>query len=521
MSDVRVLTVDNERRWRQALSKLLKGLGKGVQIVGAGDYEDASQRLRNEEYDLVTMDLDMPDNPVTSSSDLPGMELLRELRGNSRNQDCALIVLTAYANTKRMRKAYESYEVYAFFEKDDFDDGRVFLDTARAALLKVRLRRAAYRASKRYRLKVTFGRNGLIGGELIGPNHRAQYSGQNPVSFDSEDLARRADDLNLRLVREGMGEWQPESLSIGRATYKGLAEQQHILTGLAAAQALVEAQPLAAASTVSKIPLWLQFSGGATDLSVPLELLHDGNDYLVFNHIVTRGLTQSGPFLSRKAGLFHEFLSGLAKKLGELRVLIIGVNGDGGIPVAEQEAKALGKAIKGELQDLGLTHRVTTLVGDNANYANVERALRQDGYHMLHYAGHGRYNEAQPGRSPLTLSDRELTAADLNILVRDTELQLVFLSCCLSARTSGKARSVDFHGFLHALSLADVPTVLGYRWEVMDTSAMHVAMEFYKALWRSFCPGDALLQARRSIATGDRGRDDDAWASPLLLMQNA
>lgn len=522
MNDCRVLVVENEESWQQAVSRVLKRLGKGVRINVAPDYESAAQKLRNETYDLVTMDLDLSGNPTSIKGfDLPGMKLLKELRENERNQDCGLIVLTGYATPKRVRDGYQNYGVHDFLEKDQFDDGSVFLDTARAALLNVRLRRAADRVSKRYRLEVTFGRNGLIEGELTGPNHRAKYPGQNPVAFDSQDLARRADDLNLRLVNDGVGEWQDESLSIGKATYKVLADQQHILAGLAAARALVGAQPVAHASAISQIPLWLQFSGGAAGLSVPLELLHDGNDYLVFSHILTRGLTQSAPFTYRKPALFHEFLGGLVKKKRELRVLILGANSDGTISAAEQEAKDLSKAIKSKLQELGVAHRVTTLVGENASYKNVEKALREDGHHIFHYAGHGNYNDARPGKSPLILSDRDLTASDLNILARGTELQLVFLSCCLSARSRTPAHSFDFHGFLDALSLADVPTILGYRWEVLDTSASQVAMKFYETLWRTFCPGEALLQARLHIATGRSGRDDDAWASPVLLMQNA
>jgi CHAT domain-containing protein len=73
---------------------------------------------------------------------------------------------------------------------------------------------------------------------------------------------------------------------------------------------------------------------------------------------------------------------------------------------------------------------------------------------------------------------------------------------------------------MEALARADVPTVLGYRWAVPDASASYLAQKFYQTLWRTFSPGEALLEARRDAAIRARGRDNDAWASPILLMQN-
>jgi len=107
-------------------------------------------------------------------------------------------------------------------------------------------------------------------------------------------------------------------------------------------------------------------------------------------------------------------------------------------------------------------------------------------------------------------------------VTQDTALQLVFLSCCLGARTadSSQVGLGDFYGVLGAIVRADVPTVLGYRWTVADAPAKHLAQVFYETLWRTFSPGEALLQARRSVAMGAHGRDDETWASPVLVVQN-
>jgi CHAT domain-containing protein len=169
---------------------------------------------------------------------------------------------------------------------------------------------------------------------------------------------------------------------------------------------------------------------------------------------------------------------------------------------------------------------VDTLIGKDATYMSVRNALQRGRHHLFHYAGHGQFNADLPEMSGLILHDEQgsytLTASDLSILVQDTDLRLVFLSCCLSAQTASVAQAEhgDVYGTLEALARADVPIVLGYRWTVPDASAQVLAHVFYQTLWHTFSPADALFQARRDTAMGARGRNDDAWASPILLMQN-
>jgi CHAT domain-containing protein len=164
------------------------------------------------------------------------------------------------------------------------------------------------------------------------------------------------------------------------------------------------------------------------------------------------------------------------------------------------------------------------LLGIEANYEQVSNALRDGHYHLFHYAGHGLYDETLPEISGLVLHKehglRVLTASDLNTLVSNTELQLVFLSCCLGARTASHVGRGDFYGMMEALVNADVPTVLGYRWSVTDKAAFTLAQVFYETLWHTFSPGEALLEARRRATLGPKGLDDETWASPVLVMQN-
>ncbi len=165
------------------------------------------------------------------------------------------------------------------------------------------------------------------------------------------------------------------------------------------------------------------------------------------------------------------------------------------------------------------------LLGEDASYAKVREVLHNGRYHIFHYAGHAHYEDTLPEVSGLILNDdNDLHVLDscpeLNTLLRDTELHLAFLSCCLGARNATKVGHGDFYGMLEALASADVPTVLGYRWTVTDELALRLAQVFYERLWHTFSPAEALLDARVDATLGPGGRDDETWASPVMLMQN-
>jgi CheY-like chemotaxis protein len=514
MNDLRILVVDDKPNWRRELQKILSEIGDGVHVDVAPNYSAASEWVASRSYDLAVVDLALSgDWADAREADQQGMDLLRLLRDSRRNRDCGLIVLTGYGTNARTRQALRDYAAFDFVEKDRFEAGQ-FVETARAAIRDAYLKQAAARATTRYRLTITFGREHLIGSELIGPDRRAIYGADTPLRFDVEDLARRADNLDL-LIRQGGPEvWRPEARAIGVAVYTTLAKDQRILGDLVAARALAQRFS----------DLWLQFSGPSVGLGVPFELLRDGNDALGLAHILTRRLTQTGVSLSRKPEPFYDFLKSLLDEGERLRILIVGANSDGAIPSAEVEATTLADEIKASLGRLGIRHTIDLLVGDAANYGRIRKSLREGHYHIFHYAGHGWHEQASPEFSGLVLCDgdglRILTAADLNLLVRDTDLRLVYLSCCLGAQTASHVGRGDFYGTLEALARGDVPFVLGYRWTVADRPAARLVGDFYRSLWRAFSPGEALLHARISASMEAKGRDDETWASPVLVAQN-
>ena len=516
MSELDFLIIENDERWHRVLRDVLSGLGGEVELSVAGSYAEAARQAGTRAFDLATVDLSLSSDPADPArADDKGMELLAELRRSTLNRHCGLVVLTGYPKTATMRQALRDYGVYNYVEKDEFDPAG-FLDIVRDALLDARAQRADARLEQSYRLNISMGEGRLLWGELRGPARRSvphEAAGTPPARIPN--LIRRADNLDLLLRYGGPDVWRPEAKDIGGEVHRILAGEQQVWGDFRAAQNLAE----------SPGDVWLQLAGPPEALGFPLELMRDDNDFFAHAHAITRSLVHPEARLSRNVEPFHTFLHALKRRGGEARALVVGANPDGRLASVDYEVFAVKRLLEANFKCLGIRHEVVPLAGADATYENFRRSLTGGRFHLLHFAGHGRFNASLPEGSGLMLSDgaggaRAVTAHELSLLTPESGLQLAFLNCCLGARAARAAGRGDFYGTVEALVKADVPIVLSHRWSVADGPAGKMAETFYAQLWRTLLPAAALLQARLTMRR-DLGGDDHTWASPVLVMQNA
>ena len=145
----------------------------------------------------------------------------------------------------------------------------------------------------------------------------------------------------------------------------------------------------------------------------------------------------------------------------------------------------------------------------------LEAALRE-GYHILHYVGHGDFNPRR-GQAVLFLQDdagdTEMVPDDalVQMLARqDVRPQLIFLAACQSAaRTTADA----FLGLGPKLVQAGVPAVVAMQDYVSIESARKLNATFYRQLVRHGQVDLAINEARGTLLTA--GRSDAAV--PVLL----
>lgn len=146
--------------------------------------------------------------------------------------------------------------------------------------------------------------------------------------------------------------------------------------------------------------------------------------------------------------------------------------------------------------------------------------LEKGPWHLIHFVGHGRTVpnpvKSEPAqRGELLLCSRDLTFVDFEDFAREIanqDTRFLFLSACQTAQGA----------FLSAAAHWMLPTVIGYRWPIEDSSAKVFAKVFYKALLAARQP--TRLSVERSFvaarASAYRASATDCtWASPALLHQ--
>jgi pimeloyl-ACP methyl ester carboxylesterase len=193
---------------------------------------------------------------------------------------------------------------------------------------------------------------------------------------------------------------------------------------------------------------------------------------------------------------------------GAPRVLMV-VNPTGDLPGAAEEGAALGE----RLVTAGC--RVQRLEGAQAAHRRVLEAAVSGESDVLHFAGHGFFDEADPGRSGLVCAGGEvLRGADFDGVAQLPSL--VFFNACEAARVrrdgdEARQRLLGLRrssGLAEAILNGGVANFLGTHWPVGDGAALAFSSTLYGHLLEGRSLGEAVLAARRVVF--DSGSID--WA---------
>lgn len=517
----RALVLDDDAMWRSALRESLEESGFEVQTAARA--VEAHERLASSFYDLLVVDINLTGAPGNQE----GLHFLIELYRTEAADPAVVIVLSAFATLQVAIESLSERRAATLVTKHDFDNDsfvaqardllQAYYDGTqlRRALLSARIKTAEHRMRNQSQVMISVQENRFVTSELAGPERLGIFLLPDSARFTSGGFSRRADNLNLLLLKRRPGAWRTSAKALGGSLYQSLMKQSDI------AQVLIRGRDL----STRDMPSVLQFIGPSQALRLPFELLSDGSDYVCFDHVVTRRLAARGVAPTRKGQPFFEFIRGLARDGQTLRVLLVGANSDGRIPIVEEEVSLLRVGIASALDAVGIRHDILVLSGAAATYENVKDVISGGELHMLHYAGHGRFDDRLPEISGLVFAAKNnrrriLGAAELKQLVSGTNLRFVFLSCCVGARTADQLGRGDFHGTLDALVRGDVPFVLGYRWVVPDREACTFACTFYTELIDTLSPGLAVMRSRRAASVHESsGRHNSLWASPILVGQ--
>ena len=175
--------------------------------------------------------------------------------------------------------------------------------------------------------------------------------------------------------------------------------------------------------------------------------------------------------------------------------------------------------LKGALDDLAGRGMVQVDRLEAGTLAALQRPLRLREYHVLHFIGHGGYNEeAQDGALALETEGRKtrlVTGRDLGVMFRGhRSLRLVVLNACEGART---AQDDPFGGVAQALVRQGIPAVIAMQFEISDPAALVFSQSFYQAIGDGLPVDVATVEARVAMFAADH---EVEWATPVLYLRS-
>ncbi|MFN8594971.1 MAG: CHAT domain-containing protein [Anaerolineae bacterium] len=517
---MRVLIVDDEQEWRENLCDTVRlAIHQTVECVLAASLETAQAELKQASFALILSDLGIPSRDgISDISPENGMLLLRLIRSNGLNQGAIGIVVTSRGTPTRMREVLLRLNFSDFLEKDKFDQKEA-QEVIRAALFTGAYQRVAASQATKFDLTFVLTNTHCVFAELSGPERFGDVIPDQPLVFEAEESIRRADRIRKLVTgdlrREMIDEWRTDARETGMGLYRSLFGD------------LSFGGILRAGSEGPKQfrDLRLCFRGTRRSLAVPFELLHNNSEYLALNHPLVRQVT-SDHASARKAAAFRTSLLKLHESDKTLNVLLLASNGGDDLEAADQEVTQLKTRIDDRLAETGVRRNVLAISTAEATYTRVESVLRERKWHVIHYAGHGRWNPDLPEDSALIFmhndKPRSMPASVLHDLLKDSETLLFFLNGCWGARTAEHSEQGDLYGLMDSLVQAGTPIVLGHRWSVSDGAARDLALTFYNDLLQNWSAEDALLLARKAVVSESPFHGDDpGWASPILVVQTA
>ncbi len=270
------------------------------------------------------------------------------------------------------------------------------------------------------------------------------------------------------------------------------------------------AERLAGARSADRgLRLRVRVDEGAPELmNLPWEFLHDGEDFLV-----TRWET---PVSRLPLGVARRDKRPLERTLRTLVVVSSPLDLPDHLVLNTEREQEVILAALDRLQCKGL---VEIDFCEDAALDTIQDYLSEREYDILHFTGHGVYNEDK-GRGELLLEDEQgykkpLTNEEFATLLRGyPSLRLVVLSACQSART---ANNDGYAGLSRRLVKQGVPAVLSMQYSVLDAAAILFAGRFYTGLANNKPLDVALTEARLALRLDRRPEPVEGSGQALQL----
>lgn len=159
---------------------------------------------------------------------------------------------------------------------------------------------------------------------------------------------------------------------------------------------------------------------------------------------------------------------------------------------------------------------------EHASVQDLLDKLAEKDYHVLHYMGHGDFDE-RTGKGVLVMEDGEngktlVSGQKLGMLLKDEPtMRLVFINACNTAKATQRHGLDPFSGVASALVMAGMPAVVAMQFPISDTAAIRFSRQFYKELTNGSPVDTAVAEGRKAISVAEEQTME--WATPVLFMR--
>ena len=164
------------------------------------------------------------------------------------------------------------------------------------------------------------------------------------------------------------------------------------------------------------------------------------------------------------------------------------------------------RAARSEARAVAAKLRTLPVLGADATRHNIQGVIGQA--NLIHVAGHGRFDDADPDRAGFFVADGTMFSAR-DLLQLRLQASLAVLSGCetgVNAVVSGD----EISGVGPALLYCGVRTVVASNWRVSDRPTRELMEHFYGGVLGNASVADALQAAQLALATS--GSDPKDWA---------
>ncbi len=251
----------------------------------------------------------------------------------------------------------------------------------------------------------------------------------------------------------------------------------------------------------------------AITVEIPWELLFDGEQFLCNRFQVGRHVFAE---VREKPAIAAAGMAAGNQESGQPRRVLIIADPSGTLEGARRECEIIAQALR------TLPNVQVKVIGSEVQRSWDLLGEVSAGYDLVHYAGHARYDSADPSNSAWLLAQGELTATDVASL--SPPPRLVFSNACESGATGAWRDGFTYEdkafGLASGFLLAGVQSYIGTFWRVHDDASADLAIAFYRALLDGETVGGALAQARQAVITR-HGWSEIVWASYMLYGASA